>query len=439
MGFELEMVQQALGAGDITTRAMKEAIGEWSRLYYRQEATREEDPCQRIGYTVVRKLTQAVFAEYRAESPDPFTRRVLEGLGRKGCQAVQLALIGGESYLKPVVTGQGFRFMTIPRTGVVVLGRDPEGRLTDMASVERTVEGKFYYTLLERRTVDRQGYLTIGNRLFRSYTDGALGQEVALDALERYSDLSPSYTFREPIGSVGLVALRTPMVNCVDGSWDGVSVYAPAVGLIRTIDRNMALLEGEFQLGKSRIVVSADLLRRDELGGRGLVDDTFVGLDEDPQTVGISIFSPALREQSYLSREQALLRSVENLIGLKRGLLSQVEAQERTATEITSTEGEYTLTIMDFQRMWADGVAEAVRLCAILGRFYRLPGAAEGTFSLHWGNGVLHDQQQHRERMLSEVEAGILAPERYLAQVYGLPCQTAPDREKIRREYMPVG
>ena len=84
-------------------------------------------------------------------------------------------------------------------------------------------------------------------------------------------------------------------------------------------------------------------------------------------------------------------------------------------------------------------VAEAVRLCAILGRLYRLPGAAEGTFSLHWGNGVLHDQQQHRERMLSEVEAGILAPERYLAQVYGLPCQTAPDREKIRREYMPVG
>lgn len=105
------------------------------------------------------------------------------------------------------------------------------------------------------------------------------------------------------------------------------------------------------------------MLTKDARGNKVFKDHTFVGLDEDPETVGVTIFSPALREQSFLARKQEYLRNVENVIGLKRGLLSEVEAAERTATEITSSEGEYNLTVIDFQQMWEKTVREAVRVC----------------------------------------------------------------------------
>ena len=125
---------------------------------------------------------------------------------------------------------------------------------------------------------------------------------------------------------------------------------------------------------------------------------------------------------------------------MKRGLLSEVEAAERTATEITSTQGEYNLTIVDFQRMWENAVREALRLCGILGKLYRVPGACEipdDQVVISWGNGILYDEDKVRQRMLSEVQAGLLQPERYLGHVYNLPCDTTAQRAKIRKDYMP--
>ena len=101
-----------------------------------------------------------------------------------------------------------------------------------------------------------------------------------------------------------------------------MSVYAAAVGLIHNIDRNEAELSGEFERGKSRLVVSADMLQKRTVtdgGGtvitRELKDEVFTGLDEDPDRMGITIFSPALREQSFLARKTEYLRNVESLIG----------------------------------------------------------------------------------------------------------------------------
>ena len=231
------------------------------------------------------------------------------------------------------------------------------------------------------------------------------------------------------------------MTNCVDGTSDAVSVYAAAAGLIRNIDRNEAQINGEFERGESRIIVSADLLGKDKDGNKKLQDHIFVGLDEDAETTGITTFSPTLREASFLARKQEYLRNVENVIGLKRGLLSEVEAAERTATEITSSAGEYNLTIIDFQRMWEEMIAEAMRLCSILGQLYRLPGAhevQEDAVVFNWGNGVLYDEAKTNAELLSQVQSGLLQPERYMGWYHNLPCETQAERDKIRKDYMPV-
>ena len=437
--FALDL-ETAFRAVDITTPEMKRAIQMWYSMYYENTPSEDFDPCQRIPYTIVNKLTKTAFSEYTATSRDAFTQAVLEAVDRKKQTAMHRALIGGESGLKPVPEKDGFSFYVVNRRDMLVFARDEHGDPIDIGTCERSTFDRFYYTLLERRTVRQGGYLTIANKLYRAQNPGTLGLPVPLDSLPQYASLQEEYTFDKPIGSVGIAWLKVPIENCVDGSMDCVSVYAPAVGLIQNIDRNEAQLSGEFERGKSRIIASGDMLEIDEMGKKKLSASVFTAVDESPEDVGITIFSPALREQSYLARKTEYLRNVENVIGLKRGLLSEVEAAERTATEVTSSEGDYNLTIIDFQRMWENALREAARLCGILGQLYHIPGAHEvedDSIVVDWGNGVLYDEEKTWEEYKDMVASGLLKPEIALGWRFNMPTDTEAQLAKIRKKYMP--
>lgn len=434
--------EDAFGAKDSTSSDMRAAIEEWFSLYYNREATKDEDPCQRIAYTIVNKLTKTAFGEYKAAADDEYAKTILTALGTRKRKAMQLALIGGEAWIKPFPVATGMAFSVIPRNNVLVFGRDAEGIPTDIGTAERTIQGNSYYTLLERRMVDAQGLLTLRNKLYVSETPGMLGRQVSLQALSRYEALPEEYTYPVPLHGLGLARLITPLENCVDGTHDGVSVYAPAVGLIHNIDRNEAQINGEFERGKSRIIVSDDLLRPGPNGRKRLVDDIFVGGgDENPEDLKPIIFSPELREKSFLARKQEYLRNAENIIGLKRGLLSEVEAAERTATEVTSSAGDYNLTIIDFQSMWEEAAKEAARICGILGPMYKVPGAHEvdpDAVSIDWGNGILYDEDKTWADYLNMVSSGLLKPEIALGWRFGMPTETESDLAAIRKKYMPT-
>ena len=437
--------EHAFNARDITTTAMQEAIKDWARLYYQTMPTKEEDPCQRIPATIVSKLTKTVFSEYVAvpakrSNGSEYAVAILAALEHRRKKAMQQALIGGRCFLKPVFGAQGLTFTVIPRGCYIPLGMDEQDNITDIGTAERTVLGRTYFTLLERRTVDAAGYLTIQNKLYMSDNDNVLGQEVSLASLEKYAALVPEYTYPVPVYSLGLIPVQTPMENCVDGSPEPVAVYAPAVGLIHNINKNEALLNGEFERGQSRVIVPETMMQRGKDGRRGLTDNVFAAapmLDSE----NITIFSPELREASFLARKAEYLRNVENLIGLKRGLLSEVEAQERTATEITSSAGDYNLTITDFQEMWEGAVREAVRVCTLLGRLYQVYNGPdidpEKDIAISWGNGILYDEDQVWADLKGMVAAGMLKPEIAVGWYFDMPTDTPADLEKIRKKYMP--
>ena len=115
--------EEAFGAWDRTGRTMRRAIEEWFSLYYRDVQSAKEDSCQRIAYSVVNKITRSVFGEYNAWSEEPFVARFLRELDDCRKEAMQLALVGGECYIKPCPQGNGFVFSLIPRSSVLIFGR----------------------------------------------------------------------------------------------------------------------------------------------------------------------------------------------------------------------------------------------------------------------------------------------------------------------------
>lgn len=439
---QIQSFEDAFGVKDVTTPEMRRAIQAWFALYFDGDAPPEEDDCQRIPAIIVNKLYKTAFSEYSAaitRDGADWLSGELERLNRKSKTAVQYQLVGGECLIKPVLWGGTLDFTLIRRDCFLPIARDADGKLISVGTVENTTDGGWYYSLLERRTVDAGGTLTIESRLFRSRDGATLGEEVSLQSLPKYEQLQP--VLRLPgIGGVGLAQLRTPLFNCVDGTSDAVSVYAPAVGLIKNINRNERQFCDEFENGASRIIASGDLLKTDKYGRKRFSDKLFVGIDEDPEAVGITIFNPTLREGSYLARKQEYLRDCENLIGLKRGILSEVEAAERTATEITSSAGDYNLTIQDFQATWEQALRDTLELCARLGSLYGMTGETfdpQSDLSVDWGDGVLFDRQRVWSEYQSMVSSGLLKPELALAWYFDLPHDTPEDLARIRAEYMP--
>ena len=231
-------------------------------------------------------------------------------------------MVGGECFIKPAPDDMGgLAYQVVRRDCYNVLARGPGG-ITDVLLCERNHIGGRFFTLLERRSVDRRGYLTIQNKLYLSNTPTTLEYEIPLDSLPQYAALAPEHTYSVPFGGLGMAYVRMPMANTVDGSPDGVSIYESAVQLIHNIYKNEYLLGREFELGRSRIIVGADkLITPDPEGGvMRLKDDVFVGLDGETSGAGIDIFSPVLRDESFERRKQSYLKACENVIGLKRGL-----------------------------------------------------------------------------------------------------------------------
>ena len=443
----IENIEQALGMPDITSDAMRRAIDGWFDAWFSRVPPDEEDPCQRIPYAVVNKLGKAVFAEYDSSLQNTGTPklqyldRARQAFDAKKRELLQWCMVGGETWAKPVFAPDGLTWQVIRRDAVLILGRAPDGRVTDLACCEKSVVAdRQYYTLVERRTTGPDGRLTIENRLYQADNKATLGRRVPLQSLAQYERLADAYTYPAPLDGLGLVALKMPTVNCVDGSPDGVAVYEPAMGLIHNINRNEYQLAREFELGRMRIAASADLLTA-ENGRKRLRDDLFVGLEGSEQTVGITAFAPALRNENYEARRQAYLKAVENLLGVKRGILSDAEAVSKTATEINSSAGDYSLSIIEFQNLYYDALQAALRLADQLGQAYRLcDGTAWDTEVLNvtWGNGVLYDADKEWADRLAMVQQGMLRPELALAWKFDLPCDTEEDLAAIRQKYMPT-
>ena len=424
--------EERFGASDKTTKAMKNAIADWFDLYYLADSQEDRDPCQRIPYTVVNKLVKAIFGEYTASAADAGYQHLVDALDAQRKNAVQLALIGGECYIKPCPGAQTFGFTLIPRNQLLIFGKDGDGEPTDVGTMETSAYGKYFYTLLERRTLDAAGLLTIENSLYRSADANSLGTQVSLQEHPAYENLAQTYRFEAPMGGIGLVRMKTPMLNCVDGSSDGVSVYGAVAGLIRNIDENEAQIKGEFSRGESRVILSRDMLRDGQLQ-----DHLFVGLDEDPEAVGMTVYSPQLRYEAYLARKQEYLRNVESMLGMRRGMLSDANMEERTATEITSSAGDFNLTVIELQHMWQEAQKKTLALCGKLAALYQLPYPEEMEVSVDWGNSTLYDEDKIWEEYRQMVSMGLIAPEVALGWRFNLPSNTAAERKTIRQKYMP--
>ena len=431
-------IQTAFKVSDTTTTEMQTRLDMCRQAYYRAIKSVDKNAALNLPFTIVNKLTKTMFSECTITANDDFYKDFIKQVNKKKTEIMSKLLYGGSVILKPYVTpSDKLGFVVVARENYIPVGRDFDGNLIEVILSEVTEKGACYYTLLEKRKITNNGCL-IEYKLFESEIKGVLGKQINLSYL--YSDMPESFML--DTDSLGLIEIKTPLLNDIDTSRDGIPVFEPALEIIDLCNENEAQLKDEFKLGQSRIIVSDDMFRKNSLGEPVVTDKVFVSLDLDPAEQsgsGITIFNPELREQSYIARKNEYLRAIESVIGLQRGLLSDVNQQEKTAKEIGSSEASYNLTIVDFQNCFKTGIEELAGVWADFGKIYKIKGAKDyedELISFDFGDGVLYNRDKVFSELLGLCAAGLIKGEVVVAWYYDIDLST-PEGEEAVKKYMP--
>lgn len=413
--------EEAFGAKDITSEQMTRTTKACFELYYDDIDNKDLDSAQRIPVVIVDSFEKTTFAEYDVSTDEDFDNEVmaktLESIENIRKEAFQFTLIGGEGFIKPILKKGQFVFVYIKRPNVYVFGRDEQGNVNDIGLIEKTSAEEsgrtYYYKLLERRTVDNEGYLEITYALYRADSDKELGTKVPLNRLGKYSNLREYISFPIPLDGLGLVPIKTPITNCVDGSKDGVPIYAPAIKEIQKLYKHEKRIDNEYELTEPHLVTSVDVQRRDEKG-RLIEIPKYItaAIDDNIKEVGMTLYNPAPNQTQLESRENQIKRNIEDLINMYRGFLSNVENMDRTATEVETSMAKAANTISALQGMWAPVITDTLSLCSKLAKLHNLPWPGkEPEITISWGNGILYDEEQEYNRLNGQVSQGNLRPE----------------------------
>ena len=119
------------------------------------------------------------------------------------------------------------------------------------------------------------------------------------------------------------------------------------------------------------------------------------------------VFDPAFRD--YTNRLQELYKRLEHEIGTSAGIISEVETQNATATEIKRAMYD-TFTIVDDMRSNVEkAMTDFFYACNVLANVYNLSPQGEYELSFDWSYGLIEDPQQEFSQLMQAENKGVIS------------------------------
>lgn len=306
---------------------------------------------------------------------------------------------------------------------------DSSGRMIGAIFYDHLVRGGRIYTRLENHEFS-SGKYTVTVKAFRSMTSADIGVEVPLTDVAEWAALAPHTEFTgvdRPLWGY----FKVPKGNAADRhSPLGVSVYAPAVDIIRDADEQYGALLWEYNGGQLALDVDQTALRPGPDGSstiplreQRLYRNWINGSVSGGRNL-YEVFAPTLRDESYRKGLDSMLKRIEFQCGLAYGTLSDPQNVDKTAEEIRSSKQRSYTTVKDLQRALGTAITDLVYAVNILldaawhsGAAVSLPGECTVTFD--FDDSIISDPKERKQMFWGYVTAGKFPFWRYLVEFEG--------------------
>jgi len=213
----------------------------------------------------------------------------------------------------------------------------------------------------------------------------------------------------------------------------GVSIYANAIDLLKSIDLIFDSYGNEFQLGKKRIIVRDDASRIIPVNGGSAYAPVFdandvefyamhINGDED-KSAPVTEINMNIRAQEHELALQRHLDLLSERCGFGKGYYqASADSGVQTATEVISQNSQL------FRRIRKDEIILNWALIGVVNSIFVIAGRPLPNgypIKVNFDDSIVEDTDSEARRALSEVQSGIISRKQYLKIVYGLSDEQA--------------
>lgn len=315
--------------------------------------------------------------------------------------------------------------------------------------------GKIYYNIVpqDRLTIDKtEGDLitgatvlaekkeivgTITTTVYYRWSNYEINDNNSLVITQQYTDEKgnkiPAPDFWKNIQEVTTITnvdrvpfgyIKSTVNNRKSNDKYGVPITYGCDKTIKEIKETMAQIVREYDLKQAFVGVDRTMFGKNEtLPIKGL----FQKLDTNEDNF-FEVFDPAIRDSSYYVRLQELYQRLEHEVGTSKGILSEVETKNATATEIKRAMYD-TFTIVDDMRSAIEkGLEDFFYACNVLANAFNLSAQGEYEITYDWDYSLIEDSQEAFSQLMQGLDKGIVKEEE--VRMWLNPSETLEEAQK---------
>ena len=222
--------------------------------------------------------------------------------------------------------------------------------------------------------------------------------------------------------------IKSPINNRKSNDMYGVPITFGCEATIDEIKVTMKQMYDEYEAKRTFVGVDATLFNKNnKLPANGLFKLFDFGTDGESK---FEVYSPEFRD--YTTRLQELYRRLEDEVGTSRGIISQVETQNATTTQVKRAMYD-TFTIVDDMRSNIEkGMEDFFYACNVLANAFNLSPQGEYEVGFDWSYSLLEDSQESFTQMRLGVQDGVIS--KVEERQFLKPDETLEDAEKAIKE-----
>ena len=290
------------------------------------------------------------------------------------------------------------------------------------------------YTHLEWHILEDGEYL-VRNEVYESGNGLELGKKVPLQ------NFFPGLDEEVPIKGLDrslFVYFKPNTANNIDiESPLGVSIFANALGTMKTIDTIFDSFHREFRLGKKRILVPAHMVKSVVEPTSGTLIRYFDDTDETYEAFGgegedLKDISVELRVEEHISAINAYLNILAMQTGFSPGTFSYNGQSMKTATEVISEQSKTFKSKQSHETIVEAGIQELVGAIVELAKLYNLFVApSDYQVTVNFDDSIAEDKGAEINQQILLVSGGLTSKTRAIMKVHGV---TEEEAKQILKE-----